>query len=186
MKKPRIPIGVRHKAEAVKTPVPGTGRGRFRSRPYQYVLDGRRARRYTQHGLTTLQKAVKTLGARAIDPGSPVGRALMAWQRDLTQDLGGPETVTTAQRQVIEVAARTKLLLDSIDAWLFRQPRLVHWKTRSCYPVVVQRQQLANALVHHLETLGLERRGPKPVSLAEYLARPPAAPPSESDGDGDA
>jgi hypothetical protein len=172
--------------EAVKTPVPGTRR---RAPPYQHVLDGRRSRRYAKHGLTTLQKAVKTLGARAIDPTSPVGRALVAWQRDLVADLGGAETVTTAQRQVVEVAARTKLLLDSVDAWLVRQPTLVHHKSRSLLPVVVQRMRLADGLTRYLDLLGLERRAPKVVSLGEYLAQyqPPAAdPPSESDSDGDA
>ena len=163
----------------------GRGRGRFEARQ-DHLLDRRRSRPYAKHGLTALQNAVRTLGGRAIDPTSPVGRALMAWQRDLVHDLGGAETVTTAQRQVIEVAARTKLILDSVDAWLLRQPSLVHSRTRSLLPVVWQRQRIANGLVHHLETLGLERRAPKAISLAEYLARPPAAPPRESDGDGDA
>jgi hypothetical protein len=120
---------------------PGLGPGRFQPRQDQ-LWDRRRSHRYAEHGLTTLRKAVRTLGARAIDPTTPVGRALSAWQRDLVQDLGGAETVTTAQRQVIEVAARTKLLLDSIDGWLFRQPRLVHYKTRSCYPVVARARAL--------------------------------------------
>ena len=94
-----------------------------------------------------------------------LGRALAEWRTLLIADLGGADTVTTAQSQVIEVAARTKLLLDSIDAWLIQQPRLVNGRTRACFPVVVQRQQIANALVNHLETLGLERRAPKALSL---------------------
>ena len=99
----------------------------------------------------------------------------------LIADLGGPGTVTTAQSQVVEVASRTKLLLDSIDAWLVQQPRLVNGRTRACFPVVVQRQRIADALVNHLETLGLERRGPRTLDLARALAERPR----ESDGDGD-
>jgi hypothetical protein len=131
--------------------------------------------------LTTLRRAVQTLGARAIDEETAVGRALAEWRSMLIADLGGADTVTTAQSQVVEIAARTKLLLDSIDAWLFQQPRLVNGRTRTCYPVVVQRQRIADALVNHLETLGLERRA-RGLDLARALAEPHRDPDARDEG----
>ena len=154
-------------------PAPGT----FRSRA-GHLRDRRRSRHYAEHGLTTLQKAVKTLGARAIDPESPVGQALTAWRSDLITDLGGAELVSTQQRAVIDVAVRTKLLLDSIDAWLLRQPALVNRRRKAVLPAVVQRQRLADSLAHYMNLLGLERRRPKPVSLNEYLQTPRESPPA--------
>jgi hypothetical protein len=167
------------------TRAPGLGPGRFQSRQ-DHLRDGRRSRAYAKHGLTALQNALRQHGNRAIDPRTPVGRALTAWRADLLGDLGGAESVTTQQVAVVDVAVRTKLLLDSVDAWLLAQPTLVHHRTRSLLPVVIQRQRLADGLVHYMNLLGLERRAPEAISLAEYLARPPAAPPHESDGDGDA
>lgn len=154
-------------AEAAARPLPFAD---ARRRPARAVDGTRRGARGRQaHGLTALRRAVATLGARAIDEQTAWGRALTQWRTMLIADLGGADTVTTAQSQVIEVAARTKLLLDSIDGWLFEQPRLVNGRTRTCYPVVIQRQRIADALVHHLETLGLERKTAKVKTLGAYL-----------------
>jgi hypothetical protein len=115
---------------------------------------------------------------QALDPQGPIGRALAEWRRDLTQDLGGPESITTAQAGMVELAVRTKLMLDSVDGFILTMESPVNQRRRSVYPVILQRQSLANGLARFLEALGLERRAPKTLSLAEYLARPPAAPPS--------
>jgi hypothetical protein len=67
-------------------------------------------------------------------------------------------------------------MLDSLDAWLVAQPSLVNARKRSVYPVVLQRQALADALTRHLQALGLDRRAPKAPSLEEYLGRYRRAP----------
>lgn len=80
---------------------------------------------------------------------------------------------------------KTKLLLDSVDAWLLRQPSLVNARRRALLLVVLQRQQLADGLARYLSLLGLERR-PRPVmDLDRYLetrygaARPATSPAPE-------
>jgi hypothetical protein len=120
---------------------------------------------------------VRTLGDRAIDPQTPVGRALTRWRSELLGDLGGPESVSTQQLAIVDVAVRTKLILDSVDAWLLAQPTLVHHRTRSLWPVVWQRQRIADGFTRALLGLGLERRT-KGVDLARVLAEPH---PRESD-----
>jgi hypothetical protein len=85
-------------------------------------------------------------------------------------DLGGEENISTQQRTLIELASTSKLLLGSIDAWLLSRPSLLQRDQKSLLPVVLQRQQLANALAQHLKDLGLQRRA-KTVSLAEIMAR---------------
>jgi hypothetical protein len=101
---------------------------------------------------------------------------LAEWRGELVQDLGGD--VSTQQAAVIDLAIRTKLMLDSIDAWLLAQPRLVNARKRTLLPVVRERQSLADALARYLGQLGLERRSRPVPNLTAYLASRQPVPPS--------
>lgn len=124
---------------------------------------------YSKHGLGTLKHAVKTLGARPIDMRTSLGKTLTQWRTDLIADLGGSDAISTQQAAVIDLAVKTKLLLDSIDVWLLQQPSLVNKRTRALLPVVRERQQLADALARYMSTLGLERRAKPVPALATYI-----------------
>jgi hypothetical protein len=82
--------------------------------------------------------------------------------------LGGDGSISTQQETLIELAVRSKIMLDSIDAWLLTQPSLVNARKRSLIPVVLQRQTLADGLARFLNQLGLERRH-KVKSLDDLL-----------------
>ena len=110
-----------------------------------------------KHGLITLKRAVKQLGNRAIDKRTTTGRELAKWRNDLIADLGGQDTISTQQAALVELAVRSKLLLDSVDMWLLVQPSLINVRKRALLPVVVQRQALAYALARYLSQLGLKR-----------------------------
>jgi hypothetical protein len=137
-------------------------------------------RPYTKHGLTPLKHAVRVLGARAIDQRTSVGKALAAWRSELLADLGGIENVTTQELALIEEAVKTKLILDSIDAWLLSQPSLINKRTRSVLPVVRDRQALVATLRGLLGDLGLGRRTKAMPALGEYLAQRNTDPPAQS------
>jgi integrase-like protein len=130
----------------------------------------RAKRPYAKHGLTSLKQAVKGLGGRVIDRRTTLGKSLAKWRADLVSDLGGKDAISTQQSAVVELAVRTKLLLDSIDAWLLTQPSLVNVGRRALLPAVRERQQLADTLAKYMTTLGLERRARRVPSLAEYIA----------------
>jgi hypothetical protein len=134
-------------------------------------------RPYRKHGAFALKRAVRTLGSRTIDRRTRVGRALAAWSEDLARDLGGIGTLSTAQRALIEQAATTRLILDSIDGWLAMQPTLIDRRKRALLPVVRERQSLADALVRYLSALGLERKARDVPDLSNYLATRESAPP---------
>jgi hypothetical protein len=110
------------------------------------------------HGLTSLKKAWSRLGNRAIDGRSPAAVALRKWRASVINDLGGKDNISTQQEALVDLACKSKLLLDSVDAWLLTQPSLVNARKRSLYPVVLQRQALADGLARYLTQLGLERR----------------------------
>src|SRR5262249_22131393 len=122
---------------------------------------GRAPRPYAKHGLYRLKDAVKTLGSRTIDRRTVLGRALTQWRAELIEALGGPDAVSPQQLVIVDQATTTKLLLDSVNAWLVTQPSLVNARKRSLIPVVQQRQQLADALVRYMTLLGLERQRPE-------------------------
>ncbi len=126
-------------------------------------------RNYAKHGLTTLKQAVKGLGGRVIDKRTTLGKALGRWRADLIQDLGGKETISTQQEALVDLAVKSKLILDSIDAWLLTQRSLINARKRSLLPAVRERQQLADGLARYLGQLGLERRTKEVPSLTEYL-----------------
>lgn len=130
------------------------------------------------HGLGLLKRAVKTLGRRTIDRRTSVGKALDAWRDGLIADLGGPAALSAQQLAVIELCVQTKLILDSVSAWMLKQPTLIHARRKALMPIVLQRQQLADALARYLNQLGLERKARPLPTLGEYLTRPstPAKP----------
>jgi len=82
-------------------------------------------RQYSKHGLTAMKSALSKPGARAIDGRTKIGKALLQWRNELVEDLGGVDAVTTQQLAtqqlaIVELAVKSKLMLDSIDAWLLK------------------------------------------------------------------
>jgi hypothetical protein len=117
-------------------------------------------------GLYSLKRAVNILGGRYIDKRYRVGRAMAKWKDDITRDLGG--NLSTQKAEIVELAAKQKLLLDSVDAWLLTQKSLVNGRKRALLPVVRERQALADSLARFLTQLGLERVA-KQVSWEDYV-----------------
>src|SRR5262245_34115138 len=131
------------------------------------VTEPKGRREHRKHGFTTLKRAVNSLGNRVIDRRTVTGRALAKWRRDLIADLG--DDVSTQQSAVVDLAVKSKLLLDSIDAWLLTQKSIVNARKRALIAVVVQRQQLADGLLRYLMALGLDRKR-KVKTLEEILS----------------
>jgi cytochrome P450 len=67
----------------------------------------------------------------------------------------------------LDLAAKQKLLLDSIDAWLLTRS-IIDKPKKAPIPVVQQRQALADSLARYLQALGLERRS-KVRTLSDLL-----------------
>jgi hypothetical protein len=60
--------------------------------------------------------------------------------------LGGIEVVSTQELALVEEAVKTKLILDSVDAWLLMQPTLINKRNRSLLPAVRDRHALVATL----------------------------------------
>jgi hypothetical protein len=74
---------------------------------------------------------------------------------ELVADLGGEDVISTQQSAIIDLAVKSKLILDSIDAWLLTQKMLINKRNRMLFPIVLQRQQLADGLARYRRSSGL-------------------------------
>ena len=133
------------------------------------------------HGRYSLMRGLSRASRRTmLDQRTTVGRALAAWRSELLADLGGIEAVSTQELALVEEAVKTKLILDSVDAWLLTQPTLIMRKTRSVLPAIRDRQGLVSTLRGLLNDLGLKRRARQEPTLSEYLSTKTAAQPAPS------
>ena len=98
-----------------------------------------------------------------------VGASLKAWQTNIIRDLGGPDNISAMQRSVVELATKTHLLLASVDKYLLAQDSLVNKRKRQLFPIVQQRQQLADALARYMSQLGLEKRVKTVTTIGDYI-----------------
>jgi hypothetical protein len=126
-------------------------------------------RPYSRHGLTALRQKVRVRGFGTLDQRTAAAKALHAWRNELLSDLGGDAAASASQKALVDVAVRTRLFVESLDAFLMEQESLVNKKKRAVLPCVLERQRLADSLVAVLSRLGLERRAKPVPSLEEYL-----------------
>lgn len=126
--------------------------------------------RRSRSGLYALKARVRVRGLQAIDRRTAAARALMAWRQDLLSALGGQDATSPQEQALVDLAARTKLYVDSIDAWIMEQPSLVQARRKSILPILRERQALADSLARLLGQLGLQRRAKDVPNLQAYLA----------------
>jgi hypothetical protein len=125
----------------------------------------------SRHGLNAAMARIKLRGLSGIDKRTAAARALLRWRAELLTDLGGEENISAQKMALVDLAARTRILIDHADAFLLEQPSIVNRRRKALLPIVTQRQTLCDSLARLLNQLGLERI-PKPVpSLAEYIER---------------
>jgi hypothetical protein len=135
-----------------------------------------------KHGLNTLKTAVVKLGGRAIDGRYRVGRQLQKWRRELVDDLGGQDNISTQQNTLIDIVVKRKLVLDSVYVWILTQPSLINKRKKALLPIVLQCEQLADGVSRILVQLGLERRH-KVKTLSDLLNDHDETLASQTDGD---
>ena len=134
------------------------------------MTSGKTGRTSERHGLFSMKRAVRELGDRSLDGGTSVAKALAEWKAELIDDLGGRQAISTQQNAIIDLAVKTKLMLESVDAWLLTRTSIVDKRRRALLPIVRERQQLADAISRYLQVLGLERRSKPAVDLQSYVA----------------
>jgi hypothetical protein len=140
----------------------------------------RATRAYHRTGAYPVERALPFLVERVKDPHvaddalTPVERGARAWRGEVLRDLGGPEAVSAAKLALVEAALGTKIVLDSLDRYLFELAGidgLANRRNRRAYSIVADRMRVADSLTRQLAVLGIDRVERPPVALQEYLAR---------------
>jgi hypothetical protein len=121
---------------------------------------------------TALKGLVKIQGLWEIDKRSLAARMLVRWKKQLVVALGGEQEISPQRMCLVDLAVRTRLFVESLDAFLVGEQSLMNKKAKSVLPVLMQRQTLADSLTKILKTLGLNRQHGKILSLKEYWSTP--------------
>ncbi len=124
----------------------------------------------TRHGLNAIRNRIAIRGLAIVDRRGAPAKALFAWQDDLVRDLGGAD-ISTQKKTLVEMATRTRLYIDHVDAFLLTQPSLINKRKRAIIPILRERQQLVDSLARLLSQLGLEREAKRIPTLEEHLAQ---------------
>lgn len=123
----------------------------------------------------SLRKARRALDA--LDSGHRLDRR--TWQAqfikraeaELLEALGGAAAVSPQEAFTCRLAARSMLLLEQVEGYIQAPDGLGHpinRGKRALFPIVQQRQALADSLLKQLQAIGLERRATRAPTLAEY------------------
>jgi hypothetical protein len=131
-------------------------------------------RSYQEHGLTSLIRARYKANAGKLDGRYWADRALNQYRADLVSSLGGADNLSIQEMTIIELCAKDKLIVDSIDAYLLTVG-LFSKRKKSAFPLLIQRQTIADGLTRRLLALGLTRRS-KPVIPCRASSQPPRQP----------
>ena len=128
------------------------------------------ADRRSRHGLGMVKAKVMLLGLASVDRRTAAAQSLIAWKSELLRDLGGIENISAQRMALIEMATRTRLVVDHVDHWILAQHSLINKRKKALLPVLQQRQALVDSLARLLNQIGLDRQEKPVPSLAEYLA----------------
>lgn len=127
------------------------------------------------HGLERVKATIREASARGmklLDGRTSGGRALAEWRDDLLTSLGGEESLSAQQLQVIDALVPMKLMLGHVDSYLLELgPKVVNRRKKQLVPVLQQRMAIADSMLKHLQALGLSRRAKPAEDLHQYMAR---------------
>ena len=132
----------------------------------QTVLSG-----HATHGNALLKKAVKELGARALDGRTALAKELAEERRELILALGGPSEVSPQEMAIIDMIAQKRIRRKPVAHWaLLNRDRLFDRRKKKMAPIALELEQMEESEVRLLKELGLKRRAKQVASLSDYLA----------------
>src|SRR5215831_3224598 len=128
------------------------------------------------HGLVTFRNRMQRRARRSrsiISLRTVSGQNAVAVQVGLTEDLGGLDHLSTAQKVLIELVGRDLYLLDETDQRIVRAckeiPKLKN-SPKGMALLYSYRVPIISSISKNLMALGLEKRQPPAKSLEEILA----------------
>lgn len=155
-----------------------------RASPRGVPTDGGLPREHTR-----IRNKVRLKGFGALDKRMPSVRAMLKWKAQVIADAGGLGALSTAGLTLIELTARSLVVLEHFDYHLFSQAKMVRGSGKSLkgVPLAAERSKLSESIGRQLSQLGLTKKATTIPALAHYVAQKYSssdaepAEPSESD-----
>jgi hypothetical protein len=119
-------------------------------------------------GLQAAKSRLFLRGLAVVDKRTAAARVYITTRQALLDHLGGPDTVSEPQAQLVELLARGLLYIGHVDAVLLERRMLLNKKKTKLLPLVSERMRMAEGLTRQLQALGLERRT-NALDLAQAL-----------------
>lgn len=130
---------------------------------------GRTRSRVRAPDLEPIRRKILVKGLAVVDGRLHAARVIKRWQRELANDLGGMGALSTAQRTLLELSTRTRLLLEHVDAELMQRKTIILKRKGKLLPLVGERMKIADVLTRQLLALGLERKSTVIQALPAYI-----------------
>lgn len=121
------------------------------------------------HGHYVRKTALLALGFDGIDRRTHHGKEFASRREAVFVDLGGRESLSQIQHDLIERYMRMCVLIDSLDSWLFAQKSIVNKRKKCLIPIVRERAALEDTALRLASALGLERKARPIPDLASYM-----------------
>jgi hypothetical protein len=132
-----------------------------------------------------LNTLLKEHNLSGIDRRTAIGREYFERRDAIIFDAGGCENLSQLKLDLIDRYLRTLILIDSIDNYLFSLPSIIRRRSKSLFPVALQRQQFMNSAFQLATAIGLQRVAPKPMDLNTYLTSKRASRPTSETASGE-
>jgi hypothetical protein len=116
-----------------------------------------------------LEEHVHCHGEAWIDALGDLGRPLQQWVDGVIDSFGGETRITPQKKSAIILAAKSLLICEAVDRYLFSLPSIINRSRREVFSIVLQRKELVNAFGRQLADIGMNKLEAESDSLMENL-----------------
>lgn len=124
----------------------------------EYIQQGCVKRRKSKPIVRTYKDVKRQVHQFMLDGRSAISKQLAVVRNEIARDLGGADQLSAAQLILVDTAAKSYLLLEAVDGWLFTSGTLINKRSKTIHRGALDRMRLADSLTRQLATLGLERK----------------------------
>lgn len=117
-----------------------------------------------------LEEHVLANGEGWIQALGDLGRPLQEWVDGVIDSFGGETRITPQKKSAIILAAKSLLIVECVDRYLFSLPSIINRSRREVFSIVLQRKELVSAFGRQLADIGMNKLNEESDSLMEKLA----------------
>jgi hypothetical protein len=134
-------------------------------------------------GLRAAKSRLFLRGLATVDKRTVAARSYVTTRQALLDHLGGAESVSETQAQLVELVSRGLLYVGHLDAVLLERRSLLNKKGTKVVGLLIERMRMSETVGRQLAQLGLQRVKPPIMDLQTYLSDKYAQHPHSAPGE---